>query len=245
METSDVATAIFDAATALGLAAPTLGAKGKSYEIWVMLALATRLEDAGVVATPVGPDGKLVGDFVFRGAPGHMPSAGAGPDAPSHIRLRRDGVTFEMHIGLQHVGVSEATHEVDICIVPARTARILRRLGGGPYHGQLGVALELKAFSAKYKLDQGIPRALVGVAVDLDPTWPIVEWTFKTSGGHAHSFTRMRRGCFSLVTTTKLYDNSARYLKHHGARSAQEVLPGSNEHFLDEIVSEILDLFLA
>ena len=246
METSDVVANIFKAAAALGLAAPTLAAKGKSYEIWVMLELATRLDAVGVVATPVGPNDALVEDFVFRGAPGHMPGADAGDDAPSHIRLERNDQAFEMHIGLQHVGVSEATHELDICVIPSWFAHQLRQDGGGPYRGPLCVALELKALSDKYKLDQGIPRALVGVAVDLDPTWPIVEWTFKTSGGHARSFTRSRhRERFSLVTATQLYNNSILYLEHHGARPAEKVLPGNNEHFLDDIVSEILDLFPA
>jgi hypothetical protein len=166
-----------------------------------------------------------------------MPDADAeGDDKPSHLRVVGEDDILEIHVGLQIMGVSGSTHEIDITVLSAMHGWQLRLQGGGPYDGPLEVGLELKAYDGKHKLNQVFPRALVGVAVDVDPTWLFPILSLRTHGGAVRRSYRVRRPLFGLATSTTLYDNSRRLLEHHGALAADALTPSQVGGAFDQIV---------
>lgn len=225
-----------EAADALGIVAPDVGTKkGKAYEAWMMLELAVRLQQDGVWVTPLDHLGNPAVRFRIADGPSLMPSAMSSTGKePCHFLLRSYGADLELHLGLRHQGVSSATHEIDISIVRSDQARSLRAAGGGPFEGSGEIGLELKAFDERHKLPLHVARTLVGIAVDLDPSWVMTAFTIGTAGGSQRSFSRIDRSYFALVTTTGLYDNSRRLLEHHGAGAHERTQPG-NAQALDAL----------
>lgn len=237
MELTDLQEAIAEAADDLAMVAPSVGGKGKAYEVWILFELAVRLMKANYAVTALDPADIAVGLFRVRGSPGGMPSADAqGDDNPSHLLVEGEGVDLEIHVGLQVVGVSDSTHEIDITILPSVVGRWVRYEGGGPYRGPLAVGLELKAYDGKHKLNQGFPRALLGVAVDVDPSWLFPERVLVTAGGAEQRSRTVRRTLFGLATSTTLYDNSRRLLDHHGMLAADGATPTQTGELFDQII---------
>lgn len=237
MEIEDVLEEIEVAGDELWLSDPNIGTnKGKAYEFWVMLEIAVRLQRRSIPVLAIEPNGDPAIDFRLRGAPGPMPSDHeSGPDAPSHFVLGNPP-SLELHVSLQSAGASGAPHELDISVLPFGEGRDLREAGGGYYRGVLQLGLELKAYSAKHKLSHQIPRALIGVAVDLDPAWVFRHFGFTTAGGATKAFTPVHRTVHGLLTTTELFEHSKMLLGHHGVIHRGSVLPGTDQ-VLDEIVA--------
>lgn len=172
-----------------------------------------------------------------------MPDADSpSDDEPSHFRVEGSSAALELHIGLQSRGVSDSPHELDVSVLPAIFGQARRQDGGGVYEGPLTHGLELKAYDAKHKLDQSIPRALLGVAIDLELMWVLPRIAFRSHGGHEKEARLTGRCRYAVISSTALYANSVRLLEHHGAVAAGEVLPGSNEGQIDMLVDEISGL---
>jgi hypothetical protein len=244
VDIDDVLDELVDAADALGIVAPNFGtSKGKAYEVWVMLEIVVRLISRGVEIFPLDRDGALEPNFRVSGSPADMPPSGGGGGGPCHFLLRKHGRYLELHLGLNHAGGSAATHEIDLSVLWAVQGKALRDNGGGPFAEQPLVGLELKAYSEKHKLDHAIARALIGVAVDLDPWWPMHSLTLKTPGSSEHTVTRAHRMHLAVLTTTELYGSSADYLAHYGAGAHSFVTPTINVAAIDAIVSEIDNRF--
>lgn len=241
MDLSDLQKAIAAAADDLAQLAPSVGNKGKAYEIWIALELAVRLLRLGYDVEAHDPAGVEVVVFRARGAPGGMSSANAvGDDNPSHFRVSGWGRALEIHLGLQVLGVSDSRHEIDVTVLPASVAEDLRDAGGGPYQGPLAVGLELKAYDEKHKLNQVFPRALLGVAVDVHPIWLFPAISMGTAGGAEHRRQLSRRALIGLLTSTELYDNSRDLLDGHGMLAGDQVRPGADEFHIDRVVNEII-----
>lgn len=240
MDLSDLQDAIVEAADGLAQVAPSVGTKGKAYEVWIAFEIAVRLLQRGYPVEAHDPSGIEVGVFRVRGSPGGMPSLDAeGDDNPSHFHVDGRRGALEVHVGLQSLGVSGSRHEIDITVLPADAGEDCRDSGGGAYAGPRMVGLELKAYADKSKLDQLFARALVGVAVDVDPGWLFPGHVLVTFGGglaHRHLGTRALIG---LLTSTELYDNSRSLLEHHGMLAGAHVRPGSAEAALDLVVEAI------
>jgi len=244
MEIDDILDELVDASDALGIVAPNFGtSKGKAYEVWIMLEIVVRLNARGIEIFSRDRDGAFEPNFRVSGSPTNMPPSGGSGDGPCHFLLRKLGRELELHLGLKHVGSSAASHEMDLSVVWASQGKALRDSGGGPFADQPLIGLELKAYSEKYKLDHSIPRALIGVAVDLDPWWPMQSLTLNTTGGGNHTVTRTNRMHLAVLTTTELYGSSANYLTHFGAGAHSFVTPENNVAAIDAIVSEIIRCF--
>lgn len=240
MDLSDLQRAVTDAADNLAQIAPSIGTKGKAYEVWVAFELAVRLLKRGYEVAAHEPGGVEVAVFRARGSPGRMSSVDVeGDDNPSHFRVAGWRQTLEIHLGLQIVGSSTSRHEIDITVLPADAAEALRDAGGGPYRGSLLVGLELKAYDVKRKLNQIYPRALLGVAVDVEPGWLFPTISMITANGAEHRRSLRERALIGLFTSTELYDNSRDLLEGHGMISGHRLRPGSNEFHLDRIVDEM------
>jgi len=180
IEIDDFLDDLLDAADDLELVAPDFGtSKGKAYEVWVMLDIIAHLLWKGVEVHPHDCDDEVEPFFRVAGSPAGMPSQNSN-GAPCHFKLERASTCLELHLGLDHEGVSTSTHEIDLCVLPMPLAYFLRYSGGGPYRGPVRLGLELKAHGGRYKLPHDVPRALLGVAMDLDPCWRVDRWTLHT-----------------------------------------------------------------
>ena len=100
--------------------------------------------------------------FIFRGAPGQI-----------HSRYRNygyasfslNGQDFEIHAGVEFVGTSGMTHELDVCIMRAQDAQWCRLQPNDPYASSLVGAWECKFYDKA--LDKHLARAFVGLVDDL------------------------------------------------------------------------------
>lgn len=240
MDLADLCDAIADAANDLAQVAPSIGTKGKAYEVWIALELAVRLGRMGYDVEAHDPAGIEVLVFRARGSPTGMPAADAkGDDNPSHFMISGWGRALEIHLGLQARGTGGSLHEIDVLVLDARVAEELRDCGGGPYQGPVAVGLELKAYEEKHKLDQVFARALLGVAVDVDPAWLFPVVSMETAGGSRRRRWLGRRTLIGLLTSTTLYDNSRTLLQGHGMLAADQLRPGSGESHIDQVVEAI------
>ena len=146
-------------------AAPASGS-GKTYELWLIMKLAEELVARGYPVSLLHADGTVITtpgeSFIQRGGPGYInPQAGK----PGAVRFAKDGIEWEIHNSLEFLGRSNATHEVDICILSRAVADALRGLPQPrPARGHPLFAIECKHYSG----DAGIAvsRALVGQMFD-------------------------------------------------------------------------------
>jgi len=230
------------AANVLGIVAPDVGTgTGKAYEAWFMLALAVRLRQAGIGVFPHDHNDDYEPWFRIAGGPSNMPAAGsASANAPCHFLLWPEGQAFELHLGLQHRCATCATHDIHLSDIRAHYGRAVRASGGGPFPGAGEVGVELKAYDAKHKLPQHFPRALIGIAVDLDPSRTFEALAIHTAGGEEIVYHRRHRTHYAIVSTTSLYDNSRRLIEHHGGSVHSFVEPGNDAGTLDYLRDIIL-----
>lgn len=234
--------ALHDAANILGVQAPAIGTgKGKAYEAWIMLEIVVRLQKLGVIALPVDHKDELVSKFEVSGGPANMPSEACGTgEKPCHFVLAKDGTILELHLGLKCLGFSDARHELDIVVIDRGAAKQLRQSGGGPYEGPIAAGAELKAYDRKHKLPHVIPRAMLGIAVDIDPGWIMAHFSIRTAGGKERQYTPMRRTYYSLMTSTRLHHSSEQYLEHHGVGAFSLVIPASCDEAIDAFAEQII-----
>ncbi|CAM4133103.1 hypothetical protein [Paracoccus yeei] len=220
------------AAVNLKIGAPAVGnSKGKAYEAWLMLEIANKLRKSKYVLLPHGSDDKPVRFFKVSGSPANMPSKhGKSSENPCHFKFYRNkNKVFELHLGLNVLGGSGATHEMDLSILKYKQAFALRSAGGGPFKGDLVAALELKAFDKYGKLPHDISRAFLGVGVDVGDCW-----FFNINQFIYYS---------AIVTSANMYKSSEALLSYHSIKFHKMVDPGSSfkiKSFLDEIFNEII-----
>jgi hypothetical protein len=138
------------------------------------------------------------------------------------------------------VSQRDVSHELDISALPRHSARRCRVTGGGYYLGSLIVAVELKGYNAKHKLDQGVARALLGTMIDLQP-WRTIDHIYLNSGGECHPAWSPLGRCapMHLVTTTTLYDNSKTLLATHSGCSVDNVSPKRDWKRLKRIAEDV------
>ena len=243
MRADDVLEEIQEAGDELGTLAPSLSedAKGKAYEVWIAFEIATRLLRHGYDVRAVNPFGAPEPSFKVRGSPGGMTNTATRPTSPpTHFEVRGGDRELELHIGLQLRGLSGATHEVDVTVLPAEIGRFVRSHGGGPYNGPLDHGYELKAYDEKHKLGQGFPRALLGIAADINPSWFVPELDLRIANGQGSSVQLMQRTRFALLTTTTFYENSRSLMAGHDILGGAETLPGHNEAILDHLIGDLV-----
>lgn len=241
--------AIAAACQDLAAVAPDIAkGKGKAYEAWVLLALAVRLKGRGASVSVVDAAGIPVNQLIIPKNPAPMPAANAGPTSPGHLLVNDGWARLEIHSGIQYRGNSQATHELDISVVLASEGRAFRESGGGPYTEAPLMALELKAYSDTGKLDQSIPRALLGTMLDIDPSSFLGPITL-TFHGRQFSTELLSEPYFTgwpvsaIVTSTELYENSKKLLQGHGSFWHENLTP-NNDQDLGQIADKILTLLL-
>jgi hypothetical protein len=229
------------ASLAVSIDSAQINGKGKTYEAWALMEIALRLKGmAGLSVEARGHDDKPVNDFRFRGGPGHIPPSSAKGEQPSHFRIwRHANWPWEMHLSLEHFGASGATHELDISVIPVVEALHYRLSNGGPFHGRRLVGLELKDYDVKTTLNKEIPRALFGLAVDLDVGVVVEKFSISVRPHTLHSRT-LHAPKHWLITTAKISADSTKLLSAYGIASEASVSPSSCNVF-DDIAKAITE----
>jgi hypothetical protein len=147
---------------------------GRIFELFIMTSIARELQRRGFQVWLQRSDGTRInpGDadlrFIQRGgAPSGVAGAAQGSNYASSIVFRwRRRPEWEMWNGIQFAGRSNATHEIDLAIVPASVGRALRaRPAGGVPTGRPRVAIECKDVGAAGSIDE--MRAFVARLYDL------------------------------------------------------------------------------
>lgn len=100
--------------------------------------------------------------IVFRGSPGHMSSCS---QDFAYAECSLNGKEFEVHLGVQYIGTSNALHEVDVSIFDHERADQIRSDGVLPNTRNLRAAIECKFYDSKLGVTLG--RTFVGLVSDL------------------------------------------------------------------------------
>jgi hypothetical protein len=135
----------------------------KAYEAYVFGLCLRAVRELGVQPVLRGISG-VPNPFVFRGAPGQIHSRHRNYGYASFTLNRHD---FEIHAGVEFLGTSGMTHEVDVCIMRALDAQICRARPNDPPAASLFGAWECKFYDKR--LDKDLARAFVGLVDDLGP----------------------------------------------------------------------------
>lgn len=242
-----LADAIEQAATVLAIKAPDIGSGlGKSYEAWLMLEIAAGVP-APYSAVPIDYKGDPTTVLVVRGGPGYIASAsGHSANQAGAIRIDQGGYpAVELHASLRHRGLSNASHEIDISLNLASVCQAVRRSGTAPYPGPPILGLELKQYGADQNLNKNFGRALLAVAVDLQPQWLFNEILLGRAGrvlGAWHA--RNGRARYRMVTTAGLTAETSCLLNTYGIAETPHFEPG-NHGPLSEIVTEAMECIRA
>ena len=135
----------------------------KAYEAYVFGLCLRAARELG--ATPIlrGISG-LPSPFVFRGAPGQIHSLRRNYGYAEFIL---NGHDFEVHAGVEFMGTSGMTHELDVCIMRGADARACRNPQSldDPKAASLVGCWECKFYAGN--LDKGLGRAFVGLIDDM------------------------------------------------------------------------------
>jgi hypothetical protein len=145
---------------------------GRAFELFVMTEVALGLRNSGFSVWLQRSDGTTIRAadsnrrFIQRGgAPTGVAQASSGPNNASAIGFRwRHRPGWEIWNGIQFYGRSQATHEIDIAIVPESVGADLRISGGSPV-GRPRVAIECKDVGTDGSLDE--MRTLVARLYDV------------------------------------------------------------------------------
>lgn len=229
--------AIQQAAVQVSIHAPSFSSgNGKAFETWILLEAAAVLQK-NIAVLARDSHGNATSEFRVCGAPSNLPTTSTPPTSePCHFLV---GGHRELHAGLLHRGTSGDSHELDVSIVSTHDAAILRHgRNREPYQGTRYAGIELKEYDAAGSLPKTYARALLGVALDLDPLRFIYPFelrlggqaVFHWHGGFHHSTNHM------LLTTAALTGPTRSLLDHYRMTWVDCVavghLPGEFEAFV-------------
>lgn len=148
------------AKTNLQLNSPT---RERAFEAYVfsLLIKAVKKASGNVVIAGI-KSGLNPNPVVLRGSPGHMSSRS---QDFAYADCRLNGKEFEIHLGVQYIGTSNALHEVDVSIFDHDRADQIRREGILPSTRNLRAAIECKFYDSNLGVTLG--RTFVGLVSDL------------------------------------------------------------------------------
>ena len=133
----------------------------KAYEAYVFGLCLRAVRSLGVTPLLRGITNQPT-PFVFRGAPGQIHSAYRNYGYASFTLNNQE---FEIHAGVEFVGTSGMTHELDVCVMRAADAQACRARPNDPPAASLIGAWECKFYDGA--LQKHLARAFVGLYDDL------------------------------------------------------------------------------
>ncbi|MEL4473958.1 hypothetical protein [Shewanella algae] len=149
------------------VAAPSLqlnsATRERAFEAYVFSLIIKAVKQANGIVKIMGIiTGQNPNPVVFRGSPGHM-SSQAQDFAYAECTLNNK--EFEIHLGVQYVGTSNALHEVDVSLFDHDRADQIRLEGILPSTRNLRAAIECKFYDSNLGVTLG--RTFVGLVSDL------------------------------------------------------------------------------
>ena len=185
------------------------GGSGKALEAWIFmrLAMAARATGQWNVSLRRGDGSVLLPGGTFEFATSQSGIQPSSTSAPCYVLIehrRHVHKRLEIHGGLQWRGRSDATHEIDVSVIPAIIAESLRSANGGLPRGLPVVAIECKD-----KTTTGLPdemrqtlARMFDLALVTNPPWPVLPCrTYEDAGGvHWGRRSPTYRGFFSKGT---------------------------------------------
>lgn len=135
----------------------------RAFEAYVFSLVVRAVRQASGSATIIGiKTGQNPNPIVFRGAPGHMSS---NSQNFAYATCQVGSKEFEVHLGVQFIGTSNALHEVDVSIYDADRAQHVRSNSVLPNTRGLRAAVECKFYDSALGVSLG--RTFVGLVSDL------------------------------------------------------------------------------
>lgn len=135
----------------------------RAYEAYIfsLCCEAVTIQGGQAVITGIN-SGSNPSPVVFRGGPGSMSSINQDfCYADCRIRTKE----FEIHVDIEYVGQSGATHEIDVSIYNAQAANTVRTTGRSPRTNKsLVAAIECKFYTSRPGVS--LARTFVGLATD-------------------------------------------------------------------------------
>lgn len=161
----------------------------RAFEAYVFALVLRAVRRAGGAVQLMGiQTGQGPNPLVFRGSPGQMSSRA---QDFAYARCILNGYEFEVHVDVQYLGTSGATHEIDVAVFDAERADTIRQTRAIPGVRQLHGAIECKFYDST--LGTGLGRAFVGL---LDDCGSLRLNSFATNGrnnGLARYFSKKNR----------------------------------------------------
>jgi hypothetical protein len=133
----------------------------KAYEAYVFGLCLRAVRELGVQPVLRGISA-IPNPFIFRGGPGQIHSRYRNY---GYASFELNGQGFEIHAGVEFVGTSGMTHELDVCIMRAQDAQNSRMQPNDPSAASLVGAWECKFYDKPLK--KHLARAFVGLVDDL------------------------------------------------------------------------------
>lgn len=135
----------------------------RAYEAYILALCCEAVRNQrGQVAIRGISSGSRPSTIIFRGAPGSMSSTHQ-DFCFAECTLRNK--SFEIHVDIEYVGQSGATHEIDVSIYDAQAAENVRRTGRSPRTNKsLIAAIECKFYSSQPGVS--LARTFVGLVTD-------------------------------------------------------------------------------
>lgn len=133
----------------------------KAYEAYVFGLCLRAARELGAVIVLSGISGPPI-PFTFRGGPGQIHSTTRNY---GFAKFSLNGERFEVHAGVEFIGSSGMTHEIDVCIMRGEDAERCRRAPDDPPSASLVGGFECKFYAGN--LQKGLGRAFVGLIDDM------------------------------------------------------------------------------
>jgi hypothetical protein len=133
----------------------------KAYEAYVFGLCLRAARELGVTPVLRGISG-APNPFIFRGAPGQIHSTARNY---GYATFSLNGFDFEIHAGVEYMGTSGMTHELDVCIMRGEDARNCRLQPDDPSPASVIAGWECKFYAGN--LQKGLGRAFVGLVDDM------------------------------------------------------------------------------
>lgn len=134
--------------------------------------------------------------------------------------------------------MSGASHEIDISLNRKYECMTVRSTVGGPYPGPPVLGLELKHYGSESTLNKNFARALLGVAIDLDPLFVTQSAWLKWQRYYRLKIRQPNWRQYGLVTTAGLSLETAAFLKTYAISDHSHFSPNKKHK-----VSTLIKLF--
>lgn len=181
----------------------------KAYEAYIFGLCLRAVRELGVTPVLQGISAPPV-PFIFRGGPGQIHSQTRNY---GYAEFSLNASDFEIHAGIEFVGTSGMTHELDVCILRADEAAKCRRLPDDPRAAALIAGWECKFYAGT--LHKGLGRAFVGLLDDIGKNARITAMCSNSSHPQLRQYFRLDRRPHAHFDLTPLRpDREGEFVNH-------------------------------